>query len=132
MGAEAISRVLRDLPDGEKVDAELRQVRALGYAVSYDELQDGVHGIAVPVLDSRDAVVASLAILVPASRTSTLAAHLDELFAAARQVRAALGGMTPEPTGRQPAEDQTTQRTPRLPEQPAQTQTASLDASAPA
>ncbi len=93
MPPEAIARALRDVPDGGKIDAELRQVRSLGYAVSYDELQDGVHGIAVPVLDAQDAVVASLAILVPASRTTTLAAHLDELFAAARQVRAALGGL---------------------------------------
>lgn len=125
LGPDAISRVLKDLPDGEKVDAELRQVRALGYAVSYDELQDGVHGIAVPILDPHGAVVASLAILVPASRTSTLAAHLNELFAAAAQVRAALGG----PESEQP-DGQATDPARRLPEQAGESQPASLNASA--
>lgn len=72
----------------EQIDA----VRNLGYAMSHDELQDGVHGVAVPVLVRPGSAIASLAILVPTMRASTLPQHLEGLRHAADGIGATLSG----------------------------------------
>ena len=47
--------------------ASLRQIRQQGYAVSVGEVDEGVFGIAAPVFDATEKVVASLSLVRPAS-----------------------------------------------------------------
>jgi IclR family KDG regulon transcriptional repressor len=62
------------------------KVRERGYAVSHDELQDGVHGLAVPIRDESGDVIASMAMVVPVSRAAGLAEHRQLLLSASRQI----------------------------------------------
>jgi DNA-binding IclR family transcriptional regulator len=61
-------------PDALRRDARLARRR--GWAVTHDELEVGLSGVAVPVLGSRDQVVAALGISGPTAR---LEDRLDEL-----------------------------------------------------
>jgi DNA-binding IclR family transcriptional regulator len=64
----------------------LREVRELGYAISHDELKDGVHGLAVPVLGKGSLAFASTAVLVPTVRSKTLLSCLDDLRGTALRI----------------------------------------------
>lgn len=90
LGLSTIERITRrlDHPDGLK--RELEGVRQLGYALSHDELQQGVHGLAVPVRDTPDHAVASMAILVPTTRANSLMQHTDALLEASAALSRAL------------------------------------------
>lgn len=68
----------------------LRQVRELGWSMSHDELQYGVHGLAVPIADPDGSVFASVAILVPAARAANLGAWTTRLRRSASAIEAAL------------------------------------------
>lgn len=92
-----IERIIQASENPDRVRRALKGVHVLGYSVSHDELRQGVHGLAVPVFDHARHPIASLAVLVPATRSSTLLDHLDALNAAASrigeavQLRSALG-----------------------------------------
>jgi IclR family KDG regulon transcriptional repressor len=88
LGDSAIDRVLRKAPNAEAVRRQLDLVRQLGYALSHDELQEGVHGLAVPILDQPDHALASLAIIAPTTRAAGISDYLDDLIAAAERVAA--------------------------------------------
>lgn len=88
----AVTRVLRRHPDPDRLRRQLDQARALGYALSHDELQHGVHGLAVPVLDKPDHAIASLAIIAPSTRAAGIAQSTEELQAAAARIGAAVHG----------------------------------------
>jgi DNA-binding IclR family transcriptional regulator len=93
MGDAAVARATRKL---DKPDAVLRQldgVRQLGYAVSHDELQQGVQGLAVPVLVDGSVATASLAILVPTTRAGNVVTYVDTLTDAAGRLSDALAKM---------------------------------------
>lgn len=87
---------IRRIVDGAEAPATLREqldaVRTLGYAMSHDELQYGVHGLAVPVLLHDKDATASIAVLVPTTRASGLPDHLDALRQAANRIAATLSG----------------------------------------
>lgn len=76
----------------ETVARQLEGIRHLGYALSHDELQLGVHGVAVPVLDEAEQALASLAVLVPTSRTNAVTHYIDALLQAGAQLSATLKG----------------------------------------
>lgn len=86
----AVERIAAAHPDPATLRRALEGVRQLGYAISHDELQNGVHGLAVPVLDGDGRAIASLAVLVPATRAGDVARHLDRLLGAAADVAARL------------------------------------------
>ncbi|MBS1885870.1 MAG: IclR family transcriptional regulator [Actinobacteria bacterium] len=92
LGEPAIQRVLRKAESPEALQRQLEMVRQLGYALSHDELQEGVHGLAVPVFDQPDHAVASLAIIAPTTRAAGISDHLDELLEASRRVGTSLYG----------------------------------------
>jgi DNA-binding IclR family transcriptional regulator len=97
MPPEAVEQIV---PEGERSEVLRRQlegVRQLGYAVSHDELQLGVSGLAAPVLDGTGTPVGSLAILVPSGRAATLGAYTDAVIEAGRRASAALRAMDGEP-----------------------------------
>ena len=91
-GQPTVDRVSRTIGDANVLRRQLEGVRQLGYALSHDELQQGVHGLAVPVLDPSGTAVASLAILVPVTRASNLLEHTDALLQASARLAQALYG----------------------------------------
>jgi DNA-binding IclR family transcriptional regulator len=92
LGDATIQRIVSAIDNANGLERQLETVRQLGYALSHDELQQGVHGLAVPVRDTADHAVASLAILAPTTRASNLPAHLDALTQAAAGLSQALYG----------------------------------------
>jgi DNA-binding IclR family transcriptional regulator len=61
----------RSITSREAMLAELRRVRTLGYAVDRGEHFEGIHCVAVPVLDRHGRAVAAITIAGPSSRIST-------------------------------------------------------------
>jgi DNA-binding IclR family transcriptional regulator len=90
MSPALVDRILRRRDNADAVRRQLEGVRQLGYSLSHDELQQGVHGLAVPVLDGTEHAVASLAILVPVTRANGLPEHTDALLEAAGQLSQAI------------------------------------------
>ena len=82
----AIRRVVESLPHEPSIERKLEAVRQMRYAVSHDELQTGVHGVAVPVLNADGTAIASLAMLVPDGRARGLEDHVDALWEASEQI----------------------------------------------
>jgi IclR family KDG regulon transcriptional repressor len=82
---------------GEVLRRQLEGVRQLGYAVSHDELQLGVAGLAVPVHDASESPVGSIAILVPSGRAGTLGVSTDAVIEAGRRASAALAAADVRP-----------------------------------
>jgi DNA-binding IclR family transcriptional regulator len=92
MDRAAVARVTQTTENASRLTQQLETVRELGYAVSHDELQQGVWGLAVPVRDETGGVVSSLAILIPATRATGIAEHLPALRDAAGRISSALYG----------------------------------------
>lgn len=92
LGESAIDRLTRGAENRGALERQLEGVRQLGYALSHDELQQGVHGLAVPVLAGGDHAIASLAILVPVTRATNLQTHTAALMDAATELARALNG----------------------------------------
>ncbi|KQV37034.1 transcriptional regulator [Rhizobium sp. Root1204] len=80
------SKILRKVDDLEAANKRIAQTKMDGFAVSHDELQMGVHGIAVPILRADGTCSASLGILVPAGRSELLPALAKPLMAAAAAI----------------------------------------------
>ena len=87
-----VERLIDTAASPDALRRQLASVRQLGYALSHDELQDGVHGLAVPVRRDGDGVVASLAVIVPTTRATGIADHLDDLLAAAEHISSGARG----------------------------------------
>lgn len=58
----------RTITDPRLLLEELRRVRALGYAVSHGELDEGIDAVAAPIFDQSDSVVAAVSIGGPSER----------------------------------------------------------------
>lgn len=72
-GADEITKIIAATPGGDHVDraeldAELAQVRKLGYALTSGQRVPGITAIAVPLRDMREEVVYSLALTGPSVR----------------------------------------------------------------
>jgi DNA-binding IclR family transcriptional regulator len=72
---------------------EIADIRRNGFAVSFEETDEGVAGVSVPVRDARDRVVAGLTISGPITRINrTTVDHFVEIAReSARQIAAELG-----------------------------------------
>ncbi|HHK4222866.1 TPA: IclR family transcriptional regulator [Pseudomonas aeruginosa] len=70
----------------DKLEQELRLIREQGYAVSQSEIDEGVWGISVPLLDSRQRLHGALSLMAPALRAQSRSERLRQwtLDAAAR------------------------------------------------
>lgn len=88
----SLDRILRSAPKGEEVGPELALIREQGFALSHDELQHGVYGLAVPVFEPEGQVLASLAVLAPVARSGGLIDHREALSNAAKQISEAVSG----------------------------------------
>jgi DNA-binding IclR family transcriptional regulator len=78
----------RTITSLEALMEELARVRRRGYALAFSEWLEGTNGIAVPVVDARGRVIASLAIWGPAFRIPP--ARTAELVTQARESAAAI------------------------------------------
>ncbi|MHA6803711.1 IclR family transcriptional regulator [Salinifilum ghardaiensis] len=81
------------ITDAAALRAEVEQVRQQGWAAARGELEQGLHGVAVPVRDHRGLCVAALSVSgpeyrIPESRLAGMAAEVQE---AAGQLSARLG-----------------------------------------
>lgn len=87
-GLEA--RTERTITGLEPLLEELARVRRRGYATAFSEWIEGANAVAVPVVDARGRVIASLAAWGPAFRITP--ARVAELVAQARAASAAITG----------------------------------------
>ncbi|MBC2904830.1 IclR family transcriptional regulator domain-containing protein [Streptomyces cupreus] len=79
-------RIVKAGPDPEVLKAQLEEVVRLGYARSHDELQEGLCGIAAPVV-GKGGLVASLSLVVPLSRADDLQSWAGDVVEAAARLR---------------------------------------------
>jgi len=83
--------VARWQPDRAERDAELREVRARGWALTDEQLAPGIRSVAAPLRDGSGTVVASINVNTHAAETSVdrlLGAHLPLLLRAAADISA--------------------------------------------
>jgi DNA-binding IclR family transcriptional regulator len=86
-----LGRVVRDQHDLSALLPRLEQIRQTGVAVTSDELQQGVSGIATHVRRREGEPHASLAVIAPTSRMDELRRHTSLLLKAAREIERAIG-----------------------------------------
>jgi DNA-binding IclR family transcriptional regulator len=68
MLAFADAQTRRRVPSRPGLDAELAAIRKAGFAMSHDELEDGVAGLAAPILGVAGVALASIGIVAPSAR----------------------------------------------------------------
>ena len=74
--AKLTSYTERTITDPRILYEELRHVRALGYAISCGELEEGIDAVAAPIFDHLGSVVASVSIGGPSERCHPKQAEL--------------------------------------------------------
>ena len=92
--AGSLERLCRaTITDADELRVNLREIRRRGWALSFEETNVGVWGIAVPLLDEHRAAVAALGLAGPSARLSPeeVGAHLARLRGGAVEVAAPLG-----------------------------------------
>jgi DNA-binding IclR family transcriptional regulator len=92
MPSAAVNEVARVAPDPDLLRQRLKKVRDDGYSLTHDEMQPGVYGLGVPVLDHTGHSVASLVVITPLSRGQTLLPRAEAIKTAAHEVSKALQG----------------------------------------
>lgn len=93
---KTITRVVSRLDDPAAARACIAEIRQAGYSVTHDELQLGVHGVAVPILDRDGHCEMSLAILVPVTRSGSLLNFVEPLQTAAQMIANSLDSDSPQ------------------------------------
>jgi DNA-binding IclR family transcriptional regulator len=79
------------ITDGRVLRAKLAEIRRTGYAVCPGYIHPDATGIAVPLKDAGDNVVAALSVITP--RDDSAITHLSAMVAAARGIRRTLDTM---------------------------------------
>ncbi len=87
----AIERVLARLPDPEPARDQLDETRRLGYAISTDELQQGICGLAAPIRNAAGCVVGSIGVVAPLYRFPPASYLAPAIYESAATVGMALG-----------------------------------------
>ena len=95
----ARERVLAGLgpeDDPEALERELDAVRAAGHVLTHGELDEGVSGVAAPVLDARGRLAAGLTLVGPTARvTAESGAVTAAVVAAAAEISSRIGEGAP-------------------------------------
>jgi DNA-binding IclR family transcriptional regulator len=83
----------RTITDGAAFLAALAAIRVKGYGVNLGEWRDSVRGVAAPIRNALDAVVAAVGVSGPADRLTQrrIAELAPHVMATAEQISAALG-----------------------------------------
>jgi DNA-binding IclR family transcriptional regulator len=116
MSAEEIERAIargllalarHTITDPQILRRELAQIRQQGYAVSFEETDEGAAGVSVTVRDRGGQVMAGLTIAGPVTRLNqaTLARHLDLAREGAQRLAREIGFSSPHGDwlGREPS-----------------------------
>ena len=82
--------ILDGFPDRRRLERDLIQLEQRGYATSRDELQKGIYGIAVPVVEGY--LAAAISVLVPTSRADELERNLDLIIQTGHDIEENLRG----------------------------------------
>ena len=99
VAAGSLERLCRaTITDAEPLRANLAEVRARGWAISFEETNVGVWGVAVPLLDEHGVAVAALGLAGPSARLSPeeVVDHLERLRDAALELAMPIGLDVPE------------------------------------
>jgi DNA-binding IclR family transcriptional regulator len=94
IASASLERLCRaTITDGGALRSDLVEVRTRGWAISFEETNVGVWGVAVPLLDDEGAAVAAVGLAGPSARLSQSAVldHLGRLREAALAISAPLG-----------------------------------------
>jgi DNA-binding IclR family transcriptional regulator len=93
LGGELLPMTARTIVDPVTIRAQLEDIRRNGFAVSYEETDEGVAGVSVPVRDSHDRVIAGLSVSGPMTRVNAATIHQYTELAreGARRIAAELG-----------------------------------------
>jgi len=85
------------ITDSTRLRAELDRIAARGYAISDEEIDEGVCSIAAPVRDAAGAVIAGVSVAAPTIRSGPAdrQRNTDAVRAAARRISARMGGADP-------------------------------------
>jgi DNA-binding IclR family transcriptional regulator len=65
----------RTITQQDELQEELARVRQRGYAVSQEELEEGLNALAAPIRDHTDAVIAAASVAGPAYRVTPQTFH---------------------------------------------------------
>ncbi|ASS89954.1 MULTISPECIES: IclR family transcriptional regulator [Aeribacillus] len=81
------------ITDPEKLRDHLKKVRENGYAVSIEELSEGVNSIAAPIYDYTGKVIAALSVVGPKQRINSykLKAMAKQVIAASKEISERMG-----------------------------------------
>jgi DNA-binding IclR family transcriptional regulator len=99
--ARPLERLCRaTITDADELRTNLHEIRERGWALSFEETNIGVWGVAVPLLDEHGVAVAALGLAGPSARLSPqeVAEHLEQLRRGAAEVAVPLGLAVPELT----------------------------------
>jgi DNA-binding IclR family transcriptional regulator len=99
VAAGSLERLCRaTITDADALRANLAEVRACGWAISAEETNVGVWGVAVPLLDEGGTAVAAVGLAGPSARLSPdeVLDHLERLRDGAVEITAPLGLDVPE------------------------------------
>ena len=79
--------------DPQEIREQLQRIRQQGFAVSFEETDEGVAGVSVPIRDARDRVIAGLSVSGPVTRmnASTINEYSGHALEAARRIASELG-----------------------------------------
>jgi len=93
LGARLKRYTAQTVCDWNALEAELAEVRRLGYAVGREELEPGLVAVAAPIQDLGGRVTATVSVSGPSFRMTrtALAAHARQVMAAAAAISQALG-----------------------------------------
>lgn len=76
------------ITDREELFNELKQIRSQGFAINKEESIEGLHGVAVPILDNDDSVFGGISLAGPSQRleTETITGEYADLLSRARNI----------------------------------------------
>jgi DNA-binding IclR family transcriptional regulator len=83
------------LAKGSPIRTDIQLIRERGYAVSHDEIEHGVTGVAAPILDPDGSAVASIGIVAPTQRVTNLDELADAIVATASRAARSVATNTP-------------------------------------
>lgn len=97
---EDLDHALRSVERADRQRQAVATTRRRGWAESVGEREAGVASVSAPVFGPKDILLAAVSVSGPASRLGNLRAkrYAPAVIAAAREIEAALGSPTPEPT----------------------------------
>lgn len=93
LGGELVPLTSHTTTNAAQLRTQLAEIRRKGFAVSFEETDEGVAGVSVPIRDARDHVVAGLTLSGPLTRVNaaTMGHYTELVREGARRIAAELG-----------------------------------------